>query len=297
MRTFLSGRQVIWSTWVVGALLLLAIANSMVYGIVVPLSALLLTLIPGTTPRGHRLIDRADLFAIGGFYVAVIGLYRLAFGYFTVDSVAGLFLCFAAGLLVGVAGPIIYTVWVRGRSLRTLGFRADNWQQTASLGLLFAAVQFSLTLLGYQFPADPVDWVPLLVMSLTVGLFEAVFFRGFVQSRLTASFGPVVGVGGGAALYALYHVGYGMGPSDMVFLFGLGVVYAVAFAVVRNLLVLWPLLTPVGGFYANLSYGGVELPWMSILGFIDVLAVMAVVAVLARRHERRTRRTPAAADR
>ena len=134
MRTFLSGRQVIWSTWVVGALLLLAIANSMVYGIVVPLSALLLTLIPGTTPRGHRLIDRADLFAIGGFYVAVIGLYRLAFGYFTVDSVAGLFLCFAAGLLVGVAGPIIYTVWGRGRSLRTLGIRADNWQQTASLG-------------------------------------------------------------------------------------------------------------------------------------------------------------------
>ncbi len=296
MRTFLSGRQVVWSAWVVGALLLLTVANSTVYGIVVPLSALLLTLIPGTTPRGHPLIDRKDLIAIGGIYLAVVGLYRLAFGYFTVDSVVGLFLCFAGGMIVGVAGPIVYTVWVRGRSLRTLGIRADNWRQTASLGLLFAAVQFTLTLLGYQFPADPADWVPLLVMSLTVGLFEALFFRGFVQSRLTASFGPVIGIGGGAALYALYHVGYGMGPAEMVFLFGLGVVYAIAFAIVRNLLVIWPLLTPLGGFFANLGSGGFELPWMSILGFVDVLAVMATVAVLASRHERRARRIPAVSD-
>ena len=71
-----------------------------------------------------------------------------------------------------------------------------NWRQTALLGLLFAAVQFSLTLFGFDLPTDPVDWVPLPVMSLTVGLFEAVFFRGFVQTRLEASFGPIAGVGG-----------------------------------------------------------------------------------------------------
>ena len=76
---------------------------------------------------------------------------------------------------------------------------------------------------GYTLPA-PVDWVPLLVMSLTVGLFEAIFFRGFVQTRLEASFGTVPGVVGGAAFYALYHVGYGMPLSAMIFLFGLGVV-------------------------------------------------------------------------
>ena len=37
----------------------------------------------------------------------------------------------------------------------------------------------------------------------------------------------------------------------MMFLFGLGVVYAVAFGIVHNLLVLWPLLTPLGGFFAT----------------------------------------------
>ena len=53
--------------------------------------------------------------------------------------------------------------------------------------------QFFLTLYGYRLPA-PVDWVPLLTMSLMVGLFEAIFFRGFIQTRLSASFGPVPGV-------------------------------------------------------------------------------------------------------
>lgn len=57
----------------------------------------------------------------------------------------------------------------------------------------------------------PVDWVPLLVMALTVGVFESVFFRGFIQGRLEAALGAGPAVFGAAAMYAVYHVGYGMG--------------------------------------------------------------------------------------
>jgi membrane protease YdiL (CAAX protease family) len=296
MKTLMTGRQLLWSAWVVGALLLLAVGQPLAYGVAVPLTALVLALIPGTVPRRpqSRSVDVPDLLVIGGLYLAVVGLYWLAFQFFTVDSVVGLFLCFAGGMLLGVVGSIVYTVWFRHRSMRTLGFRLDNWRQTAVLGIIFAAVQFFLTIFGYSFPA-PVDWVPLLVMSLTVGLFEAVFFRGFIQPRLTAMFGPVLGVGGAAALYALYHLGYGMNPTEMVFLFGLGVVYAIAFGVVRNLLVIWPFLTPLGGFFANLSAGGFDLPWASILGFVDVLAVMVAAVVLAFRRERRRARATAPA--
>jgi hypothetical protein len=68
--------------------------------------------------------------------------------------------------------PVIYTVWRRGRSLVDLGLGARNWRQAAGLGLILGAVQFFLTLYGYDLPA-PVDWVALLTMSLMVGLFEA----------------------------------------------------------------------------------------------------------------------------
>jgi hypothetical protein len=124
-------------------------------------------------------------------------------------------------------------------------------------------------------------------MSLMVGLFEAVFFRGFIQTRLSASFGTVPGVVAAAALYALYHVGYGMGMREMAFLFGLGLVYGIAYACVNNVLVLWPVLIPLGSFFNNLQSGGFELPWAAIAGFVDVMAIMFAAIWIAHRHERR----------
>ena len=103
---------------------------------------------------------------------------------------------------------------------------------------------------------------------------------------------------GAASLYALYHVGYGMGAGELVFLFGLGVVYAVAYRLAENVLVLWPLLTPLGTWFNNMEAGDIQLPLASIAGFVDVLAVMALVIWLAYRHQhhrpdiRRRRRRP-----
>jgi len=124
-------------------------------------------------------------------------------------------------------------------------------------------------------------------MALVVGVFESVFFRGFIQSRLEDRFGTVAGIGGAALLYGAYHVGYGMGWTEIPFLTGLGIVYAVTFALAQNLIVLWPLLTPLGSFFANVETGDIDLPWTSILGFADVFAVMVCAVWWAHRHERR----------
>jgi hypothetical protein len=248
-------------------------------------SALMLSVLTRTRraqPAGDA--SSRDLTVIAIFYVAVVALMGLAFVGFGTDHIPGLFLSFAAALLLGVLGPVGYTVWTRGGSLRDLGIHGDNWQPTLVLALLFGGVQFAITLAGYGLPA-PVDWVPLLVMALVVGIFESIFFRGFIQSRLEARFGSRVGVGGAAVLYGAYHVGYGMGLTDIAFLTGLGVTYAVAFAVARNVFVLWPLLTPIGSFYAQLEAGDIELPWASILGFADVAAVMITALWIAHRHE------------
>ncbi len=201
---------------------------------------------------------------------------------------AGLFISYAVVglLLLGVAAPVFYNVKLRHRPLSSLGVGLHNWRPTLALGLVFAAVQFSLTLWGYDLPR-PVDWVPLLLMSLTVGVFESIFFRGFIQNRLEASFGPVLGVGLAAAMYGLYHFGYAMGSGEIVFLAGLGVVYAVAFRATRNVLVLWPLLTPLGSLFNNLEAGDIVLPWASMAGFGQVLAAMGVALWLGHRYWKR----------
>jgi membrane protease YdiL (CAAX protease family) len=280
----------VWSVFVVVTLAGLELLDLTVYGVVVPVAAAATLVVVRRAGIGDRVsgqgVDRRDLRVIGGVYVVVVGLFTLAFRVFGTDRTLGLFLCFAAGLVIGVVVPVVYTVWRRGRSLRSLGIGLHELPRTIVLGLVFASVQFGLTLWGYDLPAAE-DWVPLLVMALVVGMFESVFFRGFVQGRLAEAWGPAGGVAGAAVLYALYHVGYPMSPDDMVFLLGLGVVYAIAYALTSNLLVLWPLLTPLGSFYANLDGGEFDLPWASILGFVDVAAVMVTVVVLAHRRERR----------
>jgi hypothetical protein len=280
-------RTVVWTVFSVVALLALNIDDLTLWAALVVPVALLLALVPGLRPAfAFRGADGRDLSVIGVLYVAVVGLFRLAFTVFTTDNILGLFLSFAFGLVIGVVGPIVYQVWMRGRDLRSLGLGFHHLRATLTFGLVFAAIQFASTLWGYDLPAAA-DWVPLLVMSLVVGLFEAVFFRGFIQGRLEASFGVIPAVGGAALLYALYHVGFGMGANEMWFLFGLGVVYAVIYRLTTNILILWPLLTPLGAFFNNLQAGDIELPWESILGFADVAIIMAVAVWLAHRHIRK----------
>jgi uncharacterized protein len=53
--------------------------------------------------------------------------------------------------------------------------------------------------------------------------------------------------------------GTGWTRASCLFLTGLGVVYAVAFAIGRTVIVLWPLLTPLGSFYATVKTGDIKL--------------------------------------
>jgi hypothetical protein len=291
---------VAWASFVVGGLLLMEVFGDVSYGIAIAAIAASLVLlglssgpVRAALPWVRVRMDARDLFAVAACYAGVVALFALAFQGFTTDNILGMFLSFGGGMVLGVSGPVIYTVWFRRRPLSSLGFTLREWRALVAPALVFAGVQFAITLRGYDLPR-PVDWVPLLSMSLTVGLFESVFFRGFVQGRLEASFGTAPAVAGAAVLYALYHVGFGMGAEEMAFLFGLGLVYAVAYRIGNNVLMLWPLLTPMGSFFAQLESGDLtgELPWASIAGFADVIGLMAVVIWLAHRRERRLARGP-----
>ncbi|HEX9846874.1 MAG TPA: hypothetical protein VGB33_00505 [Acidimicrobiia bacterium] len=160
------------------ALLLLDALDLTIWAILVTASGLVLALILSSTgPRWHASVDGGDLFAVIALYAVAVALFRLAFVVFTTDNVWGLFLAFAGGLVIGVVGPIIYQVWLRGRDLESLGVGLHRLPETMVVGLIFGFAQFSMTMWGYRLP-EAEAWVPLLVLSLVVGFFEAVFFPG-----------------------------------------------------------------------------------------------------------------------
>jgi len=278
-----------WVAWVVLAILAMEFVGGPAYLVVVIVSGLVVHLLVDSRRAGRPAAADRELLVMVALYALVVALLSVAFRGFGTERMVGMFLSFGLALVIGVAGPVYYTVWVQHRPLAHLGLTWGDRRRTVLLALLFAGVQFSITLWGYDLP-QPVDWVPLLFMALVVGVFESIFFRGFIQTRLQERWGDVPGVLAAAAAYGAYHVGYGMGISEMLFLTGLGVVYATAFALTRSVVVLWPLLTPLGSVFAQLEAGDIELPWASIAGFADVLALMLVVLWLARRRIRRRAR-------
>ncbi len=196
-------------------------------------------------------------------------------------------------LLYGVIGatvfglgiPLYWTVVARQRPIADLGLTTRLLGVSIVLQLIFAALQFAPTLAQADLPAFA-EFLPLIALSLAIGFFEAVFWRGWVQLRLEDAFGILPGILLGALVYALYHVGYGMPLSEIGFLFLIGVLYAVIFRLTKNVFILWPLLQPMGQL-VTLVKDQLSLPVLATLGFVDVLALMALFVWLAHRYDRK----------
>ena len=125
-----------------------------------------------------------------------------------------------------------------------------------------------------------------MALALTIGFFEAVFWRGWVLLRLEEAFGVLPAILLGSILYALYHIGYGMLMSEMIFLFFIGVMFAVIFRLTKNIFILWPVFQPMGQLI-TLIKDKLSLPFLASVGFVEVLILMLVMVWLAARYQRK----------
>jgi hypothetical protein len=230
-----------------------------------------------------------DLLAVAAMWVLVVGSLYLAT--FVIGSEAlggmGYFLTYAVlgAFVFGFGAPVAWTFYVRKRSVAELGLTGKRLLPSLAIQVALAGIQLALVAKSFVLPAF-LELLPLLALALTIGFFEAVFWRGWVQMRLEESFGMIPGILLGSALYALYHIGYGMAWSEMLFLFGIGVMFAVFFRITRSVFILWPVFQPFGQLL-TLTKDRLHLPWAAALGFLDVLALMITVAVIFGRQGRK----------
>jgi membrane protease YdiL (CAAX protease family) len=218
--------------------------------------------------------------ALVSYVLVVLGLYT-AFQIFTTDRVAANFITFGPITLavLGIGLPALYTVLIRKRPLEDLGISSSQLLPSLFLGLLLAWDTYNNTLAPMNITWTRAE-VPLMTMALAVGLFEAVFFRGWLQLRFEEAFGLVPGLILAALCYSFYHIGYGMTAGEMLFLFGLGLTFGAFFRLTKNIFVLWPFYTPMGSIYTNLTEG-LSLPFEATYGFLLTIGLMIAILVAA----------------
>lgn len=190
--------------------------------------------------------------------------------------------------IFGIGIPLYWTVVVRKRPVTDLGLTRERIALSVILQLAFATLQFIGAYRDLEIPA----WdrlLPLVALALAIGFFEAIFWRGWVLLRLEECFGLIPAIVIGSILYSLYHIGYGMPASEMVFLFFIGVMYAVAFRLTKSVFMLWPVFQPMGQL-VTLIKDSLSLPLLASLGFIEVLALMWLLIWLANKYEKKQRR-------
>lgn len=224
------------------------------------------------------------LLVVGSLYTATMIVGPNALGGFAY------FLLYALGCatLCGIGIPLYWTVVIRRRPIEDLGITTRSILPSLVLQLGFSVLLYTATLAEVQLP-PPDELLPLVALALTIGFFEAIFWRGWVLLRLEDAFGIIPAILIGAALYAIYHIGYGMPAGEMFFLFFIGVLFAVVFRLTKNIFILWPVFQPVGQI-VTLIRDQLTLPLLAALGFAEVLLVMFVLVWIATRYYKKSTR-------
>ena len=232
-----------------------------------------------------------DLTIVALSWVLVVAALRTATTIVTPDRGFIYFLVYAVigATVFGLGIPLAWMVFVRHRSIAELGVTTRRWPVSLGLQAVFAVLLYFAAYRGAVVDLPPtIQLVPLVTLALAIGFFEAVFWRGWVLLRLVESFGAVPAILLGSLMYAAYHIGYGMDLGEMVFLFFIGIMFAVVFLITRSVLILWPVFQPMGQL-VTLIEDRLTLPFLATVGFAEVLIVMVVLVFLAGRYQRKRR--------
>lgn len=113
------------------------------------------------------------LLVVGVLYTATVIVGTSIWGgmaYFFLYALLGATLC-------GIGIPLCWMAVVRKRPLADLGITTRWLWPSLALQLVFAFLQFMGTLAKTQMP-PLAELMPLITLSLAIGLFEAIFWRG-----------------------------------------------------------------------------------------------------------------------
>lgn len=112
--------------------------------------------------------------------------------------------------IVLIVLPMVIVLRLSGKSFGSIGYSRKNLKKSVVLGLLagvvlWLVIGFLSPLFGGAFTGFSVPTVYLLISYIIIGFGEEAVFRGYIQTRLTANSGPIIGLVGTSLLYVVYN--------------------------------------------------------------------------------------------
>lgn len=235
---------------------------------------------PAPHPARSALGSRAKIFAWAPSTDTLIacGTLLVFWGCYWAGSTWNSWFLFFGILLVGTFIP----------ALTVFRWRKEGWAGLGITRKLLLPALIVAAVLGagslYQLitvaAAQQVELLPHLLANLLV-LWEPLFVFGWLYLRWERAFGWLPAIVLTGLGFALQHVG--SVPLSMALGFGMfAVVFAIAFAFVKNLAILWPLFYPIASSIGT-AQAGIVMGWDEVLSGVLLLAAQVIILVFVAR--------------
>lgn len=202
------------------------------------------------------------------------------------DSMAikGFVFCILTNIGLNVLLPLIWCLIYKKEKIEVLGITRKNMMSSIVIGFALAYVKL------YQLIPllSGVNWSIHLIYNVFL-FWEPFFIFGWLQSRFEKAFGIVGGILLTGAGLGIYHLG-SFEPRNVLIITMNGIVFAMVYRLVQNLLVMWPALWCISSSVGTLSGGlkfGIEVCIIYFIVFIIQIALILGIHKLQKRGVRK----------
>ncbi|MDI6786113.1 MAG: CPBP family intramembrane metalloprotease [bacterium] len=205
-------------------------------------------------------------------WLAVTGSMRIAFAFPVFEEISIFVFCsLLTYFILGIVLPVRLI-----KNVEEMGITKDKWKISLLISIIFSSFLIIFPLSHCHFPKSS-QIFRLTILALCGCLFEAVFFRGYLQTRLEKAFGIIPSIFLASICYALYHLSY-PGWENLAairLLFFVGIMYSTLFLFTRNILILWPLSIPLGAMIDFFNHR-LDITVYSTIGYLIILLIMVI---------------------
>ncbi|HPF31349.1 MAG TPA: hypothetical protein PLO25_03535 [Candidatus Saccharibacteria bacterium] len=194
-------------------------------------------------------------------------IYYGAFNLYESSNV-GLFLLFIIidNTLINTLFPLWWITKYQKRPLSDLGITKNLLIPSILISLIFAIwklIELPNLINGF-------DYIPQLIIGVLI-FWEPFFVLGWLQTRYEKSFGIIPAIFLSALSFIVFQIG--SGPLDTLFsFFPEFLILATAFALTKNIFVVWPIYWCVGSTVNELVLG-MHYGWNAVAGYLIAIII------------------------